>query len=115
MGDSDQRPVTLPQDAMILEERSVNCANGNQTGFYPSKSYTYTKTFFVRNHWKWDDAIDSWTFPGYEGKPAKLKVLSCGDEVELFLNGTSLGRKKDICFNRGTHPTDWIRKCKPNK
>lgn len=48
----------------------------------------------LRNHWKYDDALDSWTYPGYEGKPAKLKVLSLSEEVELFINGRSLGRQK---------------------
>lgn len=48
----------------------------------------------LRNHWKYDDALDSWTYPGYEGKPARLKVLSPSEEVELFINGRSLGRQK---------------------
>lgn len=47
----------------------------------------------MRNHWKYDDALESWTFPGWEGKPARVKVLCAAPEVELFLNGISLGRK----------------------
>jgi hypothetical protein len=43
--------------------------------------------------WMLKDNIASWTWPGYEGKPAKLDVYSSAQEVELFLNGTSLGRK----------------------
>ena len=43
--------------------------------------------------WMFKDNIASWTWPGYEGRPASVDVYSVSDEVELFLNGTSLGRK----------------------
>ena len=45
------------------------------------------------NDWKYYDAIDSWTWPGFEGKPTVAHVLAGAEEVELFLNGVSLGRK----------------------
>ena len=45
------------------------------------------------NDWKYADALDSWTWPGFEGKPAVVHVFSPDEEVELFLNGASLGRK----------------------
>lgn len=45
------------------------------------------------NDWKYYDAIDSWTWPGFEGKATMAHVLSASEEVELFLNGVSLGRK----------------------
>ena len=44
-------PVTLPQDAMVLEARDPNCAAKNQAGYYPAKTYTYTKTFSVPEDW----------------------------------------------------------------
>lgn len=43
--------------------------------------------------WMFKDNIASWTWPGYEGKTAAVDVYSASQEVELFLNGTSLGRK----------------------
>lgn len=43
--------------------------------------------------WMFKDNIESWTWPGYEGKPAAVDVYADADEVELFLNGKSLGRK----------------------
>ena len=43
--------------------------------------------------WMWKDNIASWTWNGYEGKTAVIDVLSDADEVELFLNGVSKGRK----------------------
>lgn len=49
---------------------------------------------YDKNSWKYADCIHSWTFPGYEGKPAVIRVLADCEEVELLLNGASLGRKK---------------------
>lgn len=43
--------------------------------------------------WMDKDTIESWTWTGYEGKPARVYVYSDAEEVELFLNGRSLGRK----------------------
>ena len=45
-------PVTLPQDAMILEQRRPDAPSGNQTGYYPVKSYTYEKRFFAPDEWE---------------------------------------------------------------
>ena len=36
--------------------------------------------------------IESWNFPGYEGKPVRVTVYSAGDEVELLLDGRSVAR-----------------------
>ncbi len=44
-------PVLLPQDAMILEARDENCAGKNQAGYYPAKTYTYTREFDVPDDW----------------------------------------------------------------
>lgn len=46
------------------------------------------------NDWKYYDAVASWTWPGYEGKPAVVHVLSDADEVCLYLNGQSLGSRR---------------------
>jgi len=43
--------------------------------------------------WSLDDVHPSWTWPGQEGKPLEVVVYSEFPEVELFLNGRSLGRK----------------------
>lgn len=49
---------------------------------------------YDENNWKYPDCIDSWTFPGWEGKPARIRVLADCDEVELLVNDVSLGRKQ---------------------
>jgi len=43
--------------------------------------------------WAWEPALDTWTFPGQEGKPVQVHVYSSDDEVELFVNNQSQGRK----------------------
>lgn len=47
----------------------------------------------LKTAWMWKDEIASWTWDGYEGKSAVVNVYSNADEVELFQNGKSLGRK----------------------
>jgi len=42
--------------------------------------------------WSWSDSISSWSFEGYEGKPVKVEVYSGADEVELLVNGESVGK-----------------------
>ena len=46
----------------------------------------------VATPWAWTDSIGSWTWPGSEGKPALIEVYSDADEIELQVNGASLGR-----------------------
>lgn len=43
--------------------------------------------------WGWEPVLDTWTFPGQEGKPTQVDVYSIDDEVELFVNGVSAGRQ----------------------
>jgi hypothetical protein len=43
--------------------------------------------------WMWKDNIASWTWPGYEGQMATVDVYSNSEEVELFIDGDSLGKK----------------------
>ena len=43
--------------------------------------------------WMLKDNIASWTWEGYEGKSAMVDVYSADEEVELFINGKSLGKK----------------------
>jgi beta-galactosidase len=42
--------------------------------------------------WSWSDTIASWTWPGHDGEPMRVEVYSGDDEVELVVNGRSIGR-----------------------
>lgn len=61
-------------------------------GFPKDRYYLY------KAHWMPDEPmvhiLPHWTFPDRAGKITPVFVYSSGDEVELFLNGESLGRKK---------------------
>lgn len=41
--------------------------------------------------WGWPDALASWTWEGDEGKPIRIDVYSNADEIELLLDGRSIG------------------------
>ncbi len=44
--------VTVPHDAMLLDEKSENSPAGVNTGWYVAQDYTYEKEFFVPEDWK---------------------------------------------------------------
>ncbi|WP_436789969.1 glycoside hydrolase family 2 TIM barrel-domain containing protein [Yinghuangia sp. YIM S10712] len=48
---------------------------------------------FAGTPWAWSDSVGSWTWPGFEDAPIAVEVYSDADEVELLVNGTSLGRR----------------------
>jgi beta-galactosidase len=52
--------------------------------------------------WHWQDVVDRWNWEGHEDQPLEVEAYCAHEEVELFLNGESLGRKET---NRGT---EWI-------
>ena len=65
----------------------------------------------MKTPWILSDSVSSWTYPGMEGKPVVVEVYAAGDEVELLLNGFSLGRKPAgdhtgyyVCFDTVYQP-----------
>lgn len=61
-------------------------------GFKKDRFYLY------QAHWRPDlpmaHILPHWTWPERAGRVTPVHVVTSGDEAELFLNGTSLGRKK---------------------
>lgn len=49
--------------------------------------------FLIKTPWVISDSVSSWTYDDCEGKPIIVEIYAPGDEVELFLDGNSLGRK----------------------
>jgi beta-galactosidase len=43
--------------------------------------------------WSWSDAVSSWSWDGFESRPVTVEVYADADEVELLVNGRSLGRE----------------------
>lgn len=48
----------------------------------------------VRSAWRFTDAVESWAWRGCEGRLAEIEVYTADDEIELFLDGRSLGRRR---------------------
>lgn len=46
----------------------------------------------VKSAWRSTDAVESWAWRRCEGRTAEIEVYSADDEVELLLNGRSIGR-----------------------
>lgn len=44
--------------------------------------------------WAEPETVENWTWSGYEGKPVRVKVYSADNEIELIVNGKTVGRKK---------------------
>jgi beta-galactosidase len=65
----------------------------------PSFPINPNKQFWSK--WEWHDAVSDWNWSagiplekGYENQPLEVSVYSSCEQVELFLNGKSLGKKK---------------------
>jgi beta-galactosidase len=70
-------PLTLPHDAMLLEERNSLTKNGYNTGYFPGGIYHYQKTFFVPN--------------AYRDKNVILEFEAVYMNSEVYLNGELAG------------------------
>lgn len=64
--------VTLPHDAMVLEERNESNPSGNAGGFYPGGNYVYTKDFYMPQE--------------NEGKTVLLEFEGIYNRANIFLN-----------------------------
>ena len=90
----------------------ANCGDIDVCGFKRPQSYykdfvwgrgtapymaVYKPEFYGKDAdisaWGWPDVTNSWSWPGFEGKPIVIDVYSGGDEVELICNGAPIGRQ----------------------
>ena len=77
----------LPQGAY----RSVVWGSG-KTHLYSMHPDTYGKTELV-SMWGFPAVLSCWNYRGFEGAPVELVVFSGAEEVEILVNGESIGRK----------------------
>ena len=52
--------------------------------------------------WSWNDVVSSWSWPGHDDELQRIEVYSGADEVELLLDGRTLGRQPSGEPNRYT-------------
>ncbi|WP_146568285.1 beta-galactosidase GalB [Posidoniimonas corsicana] len=91
---------------------------GEPTPYYLSRSsyfgivdlagFKKDRFYLYQSHWRPDlplvHILPHWTWPGREGQVTPVHVFTSGDEVELFLNGQSLGRQRKT---PGQHRLRW--------
>lgn len=83
----------LPQGAY----RSVVWGS-EKTYLYSMHPDTFGKTEIV-GMWGFPYVLPNWNYKGCENKPVQLVVFSNAEEVEVLVNGNSLGKKK-VSFDR---------------
>lgn len=68
----------------------------------PAPSFALNPEKQEWSKWEWHDVLADWNWTGYEEKPLEVNIYSSCEEVELFLNGKSLGRKPTNRSNQFT-------------
>jgi len=80
---------------------------GSQFGILDSCGFPKDNYYYYRAWWRLDrplvHLLPHWNWPGREGQPVEVWAHGNSEEVELKLNGRSLGRKK---MQRNRH-LDW--------
>ena len=99
-GDMDicgwKRPQSFYRDALWKEGQVSLFVKPPQPSFELNpKRKSWSK-------WHFHDLVADWNWPGQEGRPLEVTAFSSCDEVELTLNGKSLGKKPT---NRSTEFT----------
>ena len=79
-----------PGAALLLAQATWGLLDAPQLAVRPL-DHAGEKT--QRTAWRHTDAVQSWAWAGSEGKRADIEVYSDDDQVEVLLNGRSLGRK----------------------
>ncbi len=59
----------------------------------PEPSFAENPAREAWSKWHWPDVVASWNWEGQEGELLEVSAYSSCSEVELFLNGRSLGRR----------------------
>jgi beta-galactosidase len=91
-----KRPQSFYRDALWKKDQVSVFVKPPRPSFPPNpKRQPWSK-------WHWFDVVPDWNWKGYENRPLEVNVYSSCEEVELFLNGRSLGRKPT---NRSTEFT----------
>jgi beta-galactosidase len=91
-----KRPQSFYRDALWKENQLSLFVRAPRPSFEPNpKRQPWSK-------WHWHDVVADWNWKGFEGKPLDVDVYSSCEEVELFLNNKSLGRKATNRSNKFT-------------
>lgn len=67
--------ITLPHDAMIVEERDTRCRNGENSGYFPGGKYVYEKEFNIP-----EEYLEKSVMIHFEGVYQNCKVV-CNEQM----------------------------------
>jgi beta-galactosidase len=82
-----KRPQSYYRDALWKNDQVSIFVRPPRASFEPNpKRQSWSK-------WHWFDVVANWNWEVDENKPLEVNVYSSCEEVELFLNGRSLGKK----------------------
>lgn len=77
-------------------------ARSSYTGIIDLAGFKKDRYYLYQSHWRPNfpvvHILPHWNWPGRLGKNTPVHVFTSGDEVELFLNGKSLGKKKKTAY-----------------
>ena len=80
-----------PDAALLLTQAAWGLLDAPQIAVHP---LDHPGESAHRVAWRSTDAVQSWAWKGCEGRTADIDVYSTDDEVEVLINGRSLGRKR---------------------
>ncbi|TMI73091.1 MAG: glycoside hydrolase family 2 protein [Bacteroidetes bacterium] len=86
----------LGEPTPYYSARSSYCGIIDLAGFKKDRFYLYQSRW--RSDFRMVHILPHWTWPERLGQVTPVHVFTSGDEVELFLNGRSLGKKKKAAF-----------------
>ncbi|MCQ2519073.1 MAG: DUF4982 domain-containing protein [Lachnospiraceae bacterium] len=72
---------------------------GNTETFVYSKHPEYFGKVEKCSMWGFPYVVKNWNYEGFENKPVEIVVYSNAEEVEVFVNNKSIGKKK-VCTER---------------
>lgn len=82
-----KRPQSFYRDALWKKDQLSIFVKSPRPSFEPNpKRESWSK-------WHWNDVVADWTWREYKDSTFEVNVYSSCDEVELFLNNKSLGKK----------------------
>ena len=95
--------MATPEQKVALEKqiedlgKFVNPARSSYFGIVDLAGMKKDRFYLYQSHWRPDfpmvHILPHWNWPDRAGQVTPVYVYTSGDEAELFLNGTSLGRK----------------------
>jgi beta-galactosidase len=83
--------------------RDVLWKHGQKVSIFVKNPQLSFKTNPDKQHWSlwdWHDVAADWNWPGHEDKAMEVQVYSACEQVELLLNGKSLGKKETSRSNQ---------------